>query len=186
MFSIVALPYQTLQSLPPLEFKLMAALLRYVDKAGGCRPALRQLAVDIGKSEATVCRTMKRLAEEHGVFAERRRPGNGRYFYRIAERFLPRWPGKRPAEDPSCTTTQDGLAQPARQEANPIKQARGAHPRGRFAKSGIAEGYLPDPADRWQARVRSWVRSGGKFWLADWGPRPNEVGCWAPPGLLAG
>ena len=47
-------------------------------------------------------------------------------------------------------------------------------------------GELPDPADRWQARIRSWIRSGGKFWLADWGPRPNEPGCWAPPGLLTG
>jgi hypothetical protein len=42
----------------------------------------------------------------------------------------------------------------------------------------VSFGELPDQADRWALRIRGWRRSG--FWLGDWGPRPNEPGCWAP------
>ena len=168
MFAIVALPYDSLKDLPPLEFKLMAALLRYANKAGECWPTLRQLAVDIGKSEATVCRAMRRLADDYGCFTERTRRGNGRYRYRIAERFLPRWP----SQSSDCTTVQDGLAPSARQEAKPVKQTRDSL--ARFAK--IDEG-LPRATD-WEPRLRGWLKRG--FWLPAWGPRPNEPGCWAP------
>ena len=44
-------------------------------------------------------------------------------------------------------------------------------------------GELPDPADRWQQRARGWIKS--RFWLADWGPRPDEPGCWMPAELLS-
>ena len=50
----------------------------------------------------------------------------------------------------------------------------------------MSYGELPDQSDRWQARIRSWVRSGGKFWLAEWGPQPNEAGCMAPVELMQG
>jgi hypothetical protein len=182
LFQIVALPYAALQDLPPLEFKLMAAVLRYANKAGECWPALRQLAADIGKSEATVCRAMRRLAQEFHCFAERTRPGNGRYRYKIAERFLPRWPGKQPPKSSSCSIVQDGLAQPARQEANPPKQAREARERARFAKPRLSYGEIPDERARWEPRLRSWRQS--KFWLPLWGPKPDEAGCFAPVSLM--
>jgi len=164
MFAIVAVPFDALQHLPPLEFKVMTALLRYADRQGRCWPALRQLAVDVGKSEATVCRAMKRL-DAQGCFDERTRPGNGRYRYRIAQRFLPRWP--------SHAGVQDRLAQAARQEALPTKQLDS----WRFAKVGKVEAGLPAPVD-WGPRLRSYRKSG--FWLAVWGPRPGEAGCFAP------
>ena len=177
LFQIVALPYEALQDLPPLEFKVMTAALRYVNRAGECWPTLRQLAADVRKSEATICRVMQRLAEQYSAFAERTRAGNGRYRYKIAARFLPRWPGKRQPPDPSCTTMQDGLAQAARHKAEPVKQAR----EGRFAKSGIGQDGLPRPVD-WAPRLRSWAKS--RFWLPNWGPTPTEPGCWVPRELL--
>ena len=184
MFQIVALPFDALQALPPLEFKLMAALLRYANKAGECWPVLRQLAADIGKSEATVCRAMQRLANTFNAFTERCRPGNGRYRYKIAERFLPRWPGRKPPPDPSCMVVQDGLAQAASQEANPAKQAREARPRDRLGFAGKTAGLPLDPASQWRKRIESWWRSGCKFWLAEWGDRPGQPGCLADPRLI--
>jgi len=88
MFAIVAVPFESFQSLPPFEFKLMAAVLRYVNRQGECCPSLHQLAADVLVSEATVSRAMTRL-EQRGCFT-RERQGNGRYLYRIAERFLAR------------------------------------------------------------------------------------------------
>jgi len=172
MFATVAVPFDALQPLPPLEFKVMTALLRYVDRQGRCWPALRQLAVDVGKSEATVCRAMKRL-DARGVFDERTRAGNGRYRYRIAERFLPRWPDKRQLGS-GHSGVQDRLAEGVRQEALPRKQVEG----WRFARVGKVEADLPAPVD-WGPRLRSYRKSG--FWLTgQWGPRPGEPGCWAP------
>src|SRR3954453_18545544 len=55
------------------------------------------------------------------------------------------------------------------------KQARGARARDRFADRKISFGEMPDPADRWQARVRGWCSRG--FWLAEWGAKPGEMGC---------
>ena len=185
MFAIVALPYDALRDLPSLEFKTLTALLRYVDKLGRCWPSLRQLAADIGMSEATACRAMKRLAD-YGVFDERARPGNGRYRYRIAARFLPRWPGKQPPKSSDCTAVQDGLAQPARQEAIPAKQTREALSRQRFALSKGSQDGLPDLTDQWKARIGSWVRSGGRFWLPQWGEKPGQPGCMVPASVLLG
>jgi len=41
---------------------------------------------------------------------------------------------------------------------------------------------LPDQRARWTPRLRGWHRSG--FWLADWGPKPNETGCCVPREVL--
>ena len=86
MFAIVVIPFEAFQALPPFEFKLMAAVLRYVNRRGECCPALHQLAADVLVSEATVSRAMTRL-EQSGCFT-RERQGNGRYLYRITGRFL--------------------------------------------------------------------------------------------------
>ena len=65
---IVAVNFEAFQALPPFEFKLMTAMLRYVNRSGECHPALRQLADDVLASEATVSRAMTRL-EERGCFS---------------------------------------------------------------------------------------------------------------------
>jgi DNA-binding transcriptional MocR family regulator len=183
VFQIVALPFDALKDLPPLEFKTLTALLRYVDRLGRCWPSLRQLAADIGMSEATACRAMKRLAD-YGVFDERARPGNGRYRYRIAARFLPRWPGKQPRKSSDCTAVQDGLTQQAGHQANPAKQVRETLTRPRFASSKGSQDELPDLTDQWKARISSWVRSGGRFWLPQWGEKPGQPGCMVPTSVL--
>jgi hypothetical protein len=182
VFKIIAVPFDAFQDLPPLEFKVMAAALRYVNRAGECWPTLRQLAADVRKSEATVCRVMQRLAGQYGAFTERKRAGNGRYHYRIAARFLPRWPGKRQPEA-RLAAVQDGLAHAASQEANPIKQDSKARERARYAwQSGKQEGLPPDPADQWRMRIRSWLES--RFWLPAWGDTPDRPGCMAPARII--
>jgi hypothetical protein len=169
MFAIVATPFTALQDLPAPEFKLMVAVLRYVNRLGECWPALRQLAADIQKSEATASRMMARLAAR-GCFDKRERAGNGRYFYQVAARFLPRWPGKAPR----LTDMQDGPAQRARQEAKPSKHERG------FDNFGVS-------GEDWPVRMRGWrhPQPGRQpFWLASWGARPGEAGCRVPVELL--
>jgi len=130
MFAIVAVPFEAFQALPPFEFKLMAAVLRYVNRQGECCPALYQLAADVGSSEATVSRGMSRL-EQHGCFT-RERQGNGRYLYRIGERFLARRIGKpkidgnraTPSNRPHLAPVQDSLSHGARQEVTPSSDQR--------------------------------------------------------------
>jgi hypothetical protein len=46
----------------------------------------------------------------------------------------------------------------------------------------VSFGEIPDDRMKWEARLRSWRKSG--FWLPNFGPRPNEPGCLAPPTLL--
>src|SRR3954469_17545421 len=97
-----------------------------------------------------------------------------------------RWPGKQPPKSSDCTTVQDGLAQPARQEAIPAKETKEALSRQRFALSKGSQDGLPDLTAQWKARIGSWVRSGGRFWLPQWGPKPNEAGCFVPASVLPG
>jgi DNA-binding transcriptional ArsR family regulator len=149
-------------------------LVAFADCTGRCFPSVRTLAAATGQPRSTVSRHLAQLAEG-GVIARQRRPG-GVYAYTIASRFLPAARG--------VSHSRDRGVPPARTEEQAGKKT--GYARARFAKSGMVEGGLPDPADRWRARVRSWIKSGGKFWLADWGPRPNEPGCGAPPGLLTG
>lgn len=42
-------------------------------------------------------------------------------------------------------------------------------------------GGLPEPP--WPQRCRGWAK--GYRWGADWGPQPDEPGCWAPVDLVA-
>ena len=123
-------------------------------------------------SLASVSRYMAAM-EQLGCFTRERKPGR-RYLYTLADAYRPRWPGR---PKPGVPARQEGVSQAATQEAKPKKQIE----RERFAD-------LPRMDDRersqWQARLRSWQRSGGKFWSVFWGPTPSEPGCWAPPALL--
>lgn len=176
MFQIVALPFDTLKDLPPLEFKTLTALLRYVDRAGRCWPSLKQLGQDVGRSEATMSRVMGRL-DAAGVFAERVRREGGRYRYRINARFLPRWPGK--ASPPA--TVQVGLRSLQAIKQTQFKHEERALTRGQFAAFKAVDGSLPRQVD-WEPRLRGWRQS--RFWLPTWGPSPAEPDCFAPLAVL--
>jgi hypothetical protein len=182
LFATVAVPFEAFQDLPPPHFKYLAGLCRFANRDGECCPSQRQLARDLRISEATASRIGQWL-EDHGCFTRTRRAGNGRYFYKIDERFLPRWP-KTDSPAAGLAPAQVGLSQRARQEANPLKHVEEARVRARFAKSPRKEGGgLPDDESRWRARVRHWLRN-PLSWPADAGPNPNEPGCWVPQKIL--
>jgi len=163
LFQIVAIPFDAHAALPgPQHRWLLTCVSRYVDKAGKAFPSLRQLAHDARMSLASVSRYMTAL-EQLGVFQRQRKPG-GRYVYILAEAYRPRWPGRVPIP-------QAGVSQAGRQEAKPTK----------YVEKGQE---IRDENAQWEARLRSWHRSGGRFWNAFWGPKPNEPGCFAPPTLL--
>ena len=160
MFAIVAVPFEAYAALPRPEYRwLLTCLARYADRSGKCWPSMRQLAADARMSLASVCRYLKELADL-GVFQRDRRPG-GRYCYRLAAAYVPRWPGR-------VSALERRVSGAGTQEAKPPKQAF----KERFAKE------LPVPP--WEQRLQSWQKS--RFWLAQWGPKPNEPGCFAPVG----
>ena len=165
MFAIVAVPFDAFQALPCAKSRwLLTCFSRYADRAGKAFPSLRQLARDARMSLASVSRYMSAL-HELGVFQRQRKPG-GRYVYTLAEAYRPRWLGRVPALD-------RGVSQAERQQAKPEKH---------FEKERFAG--LSDDRQQWEARLRSWHRSGGRFWNAFWGPKPTEPGCFVPPVLL--
>jgi len=172
----------------------MQCLVSFADHGGRCFPSLRTFAVQAGISKSAAGRDLAALTEA-GLVTRKRRPG-GVYVYQIAQQFLPQWAREKVSQawDRKREARRARRAERAARavpvlgtEEKPDKKNQGsAHARAGSADRKVSFGELPDPTDRWRARVRSWVRSGGKFWLADWGPRPNEPGCWAPPGLLTG
>lgn len=73
-----------------------------------------------------------------------------------------------------------------RRAGGPIKRSRWiewAMKAKAGAEKSASDDELPDEADRWPSRLRSWASSG--FWLPTFGPKPDEPGCWAPPDLVA-
>lgn len=179
MFQIVAVPFEAFQSLPSAQHRwLLVCLARYVDKAGTAFPAMRQLAQDAGISLATVSRRLADLARL-GVFQRERLPGGGRYRYVLAEPYRPRWPDK----------ADNRVSAPQKRSshgASPDQALPGKHVGKSFARSGTLVSEVRDDRDQWDARVRSWQNSGGRFWLPQWGPRPTEAGCFVPLSLLQG
>jgi hypothetical protein len=119
-----------------------------------------------------VSRHLAQLAEE-GVIARQRRPG-GVYAYVIAGRFLPAARGV-------SHQREKGVPPPGREEQ--AGKEKGTRERARFAKRGVSFGEIPDDRAKWEARLRSWRKSG--FWLPSFGPKPTETGCFAPPALLS-
>jgi hypothetical protein len=169
LFSIVAIPFDAFQTLPSPQHRwLLTCFTRYVDRAGKAFPTLRQLARDARMSLASVSRYMTAM-EQLGVFQRQRKPG-GRYLYTLSEAYRPRWPGR---PKPTVSAPQAGVPQAARRQAKPEKHLE----REQFADS-------TDSGVPWAQRIGSWQRSGGRFWHALWGPKPNEPGCFAPSALL--
>jgi hypothetical protein len=175
LFAIIAVPFDAFQALPRSEHRwLLTCLSRYADRAGACWPPMRQLAADARMSLSTVSRRLKEMADL-SVF-QRERKGVGRYVYRLAEAYRPRWPGRDPGR---VSAVEHRVSQgETPEQVEPEKHQRGAPACRRFAKSGISYGELPDERIKWEARLRSWRQS--RFWLPLWGPKPTEPGCFAP------
>jgi DNA-binding transcriptional regulator YhcF (GntR family) len=177
MFTITAVPFDDYDALDIADGPrwLLVRLARYADREGRCFPSMRTLAAAAKKSVATVCRWLKRLFDQ-GCFTRTRKAGRV-YHYTLAETYRLRWreqPKPAAAEGVSPAVKQ-GVSHGARQEAYPSKYEE------KRSKSGLEQDALPPPVN-WAPRLRSWAHS--RFWLPTWGPRPNEAGCWAPPGLL--
>ncbi len=47
------------------------------------------------------------------------------------------------------------------------------------SKGRVADALPPEAP--WEARMRGWWKS--KFWQRDWGPTPDQPGCWVPASL---
>ena len=173
-FAVVAVPFDVYRELPsPAHRWLLACLARYTDKGGKCWPSMRQLADDARMSLSTVCRRLAEMAAL-GVF-QRTRRGRGVYRYTLEEPYRPRWPGRVSAAQPRVSGDE-------KPESRYSKQSNSWKPKVDY--ESIPKG-IHDATSRWPARIAAWLRSGGRFWGWDWGPKPNEPGCWAPWELLA-
>ena len=145
-------------------------LVAFADRTGRCFPSVRVLAAATGTPRSTVSRHLAQLAQE-GVIQRQRRPG-GVYRYVIAGRFLPAMRG--------VSHSREKGVPPAGREEKAGKKT--GYARARFARSGVSFGEMPDERAKWEARLRSWRQS--RFWLPLWGPKPTELGCFAPAEVL--
>jgi len=190
LLTFVPVTFDLYRPLKPRLRWAMQCLVSYADHAGRCFPSLRTFADHAGISKSAAGRDLAELADA-GLIARKRRPG-GVYVYQIARRFLPQWAREQVSQhrDRKAKAWRAGYGNPRNggvpergTEEKPDKKNQGyARAHDRFADRRVSFGELPDPADRWQARVRGWVNRG--FWLADWGARPGEAGCMVPVELL--
>jgi len=191
MLAFVPVAFDVYRPLKPRLRWAMQCLVSFADHTGRCFPPIRTFAVHAGISKSAAGRDLAEL-EAEGHLTRTRRPG-GIYVYRIDRRFLPRWAPRKlsqtrdgkPVSAPVQVSDRPlGGVPRAGTEEKPDKQSQGwARGRARFG-SGTGEGGLPDLTGQWRARLRSWCNSGGRFWLAEWGPKPSEPGCFVPPALL--
>ncbi len=171
MLAFVPVILDAYRQLAPRLWPVMQTLVAHADRAGCCWPSVRRIADLTGVPRSTVSRYLRALERDRHV-SRTRKPG-GAYTYRIGAQWLP-----------SAVSHQrrQGV-QPAPTEENPGKKT-GALPRDRFARSAVSFGEIADERSKWDARLRSWRQS--RFWLPLWGPKPGEVGCFAPVEVLQG
>jgi hypothetical protein len=168
-FSTLAVPFDQYAALPSAQHRwVLMALARYADRDGRCWPSIRQLARDARMSAASVCRYLKSLCDL-GVFQRSRAPGM-RYRYRLAEAYVPRWPGR-------VSSAANRVSQGGKQEPNQGKHRKDSSTLKEALKKVTSE-EIHDDSLRWEARLRAWQRS--RFWLNWWGPKPDQPDCWAP------
>jgi DNA-binding transcriptional ArsR family regulator len=158
MLAYIPVRFDLYRSVRPALRWTLQNLVAFADRTGRCFPSVRKLAAVAALSKSTVSRHLAAL-ERDGVVTRQRRPG-GVYAYTIASRFLPASRG--------VSHTRDHAVPQARTEENPAKKTE------RF----------DDDSAQWRARLTAWRSSGGRFWNAFWGPKPNEAGCFVPPALL--
>src|SRR3954454_22133516 len=133
----------------------LQCLVAFADTAGRCFPSVRKLAEVTGLGKSTVSRHLVELEKARALSRERR-PG-GVYRYRIDARFLPatRVSHARKAAVPRARTEE----QPTKNRSDSLNFSSDAP---------------------WKQRLHGWEKS--RFWLPQWGPKPNEAGCFAPIG----
>jgi hypothetical protein len=193
-FATVAVPHAAYRDLPTPQHRwLLMCLARYADRDGRCWPSMRQLADDARMSLATVCRYLKSMADL-GVF-HRGRKGVGRYRYQLAEAYVPRWPGR-------VSSARSGVPQDGTKQADHCKQDKISrnhayqisgnfvvcpnknhdknHQTGSSVRHEDKNYIFHDDSSQWRARLAAWERSGGRFWISFWGPKPDEPGYWGP------
>ena len=90
MLAFVPVAFDVYRPLKPRLRWAMQCLVSFADHAGRCFPSLRTFALHAGISKSAAGRDLAALIEA-GLITRKRRPG-GVYVYRIARRFLPRWP----------------------------------------------------------------------------------------------
>jgi hypothetical protein len=167
VFQIIAVPFDAYAALPSPQHRwLLTCLSRYADRHGKAWPSMRQLAQDARMSLTSVCRYLAAM-HDLGVF-QRVRRGVGRYVYTLAAAYVPRWSTRVDGRaDRRVPASQRGVSGAGTQEAKPAKQNR----------------FVEDfPEAPWQQRIDSWRTS--RFWLPQWGPRPDDPGCFVPATLL--
>jgi DNA-binding transcriptional ArsR family regulator len=165
MLAYVPVRFDLYRQLSPRLWPVMQVLVAHADRAGCCWPSVRRITDLTGVPRSTVSRYLAAL-ERAGYLSRTRKPG-GPYTYTIAAQWLP-----------SEVSHQQGRGVPLpRTEEDPIKKREGA--RARFEK--VSE--LSDDRAKWEARLRSWCKSG--FWLPYWGEKPGNPGCMVPAALIA-
>src|SRR5689334_14060810 len=170
MLAFVPVAFDVYRPLKPRLRWAMQCLVSFADRAGRCFPSVRKLAAFAGLSKSAVSRHLRDLVE-CGAITRQHRPG-GVYDYVIDSRFLPAARGVSHQRD-------QGVPPPGREEQAGKKTG---YARARFAKPGLSFGEMSDDRAKWEARLRSWRKSG--FWLPLWGSKPGEPGCLAPAALL--
>jgi hypothetical protein len=166
MLSFVPVIFAEYRKLPPRMWPVMQALVAHADRDGKCWPSVRRLADITGVPRSTVSRYLTAITRA-GHLSRTRKPG-GVYVYTIGARWLPAAVSQhRPKAVPSGAAAT--VPTPA--------------PKNETSKK-ISDSALPDDLAKWGPRLRSWHRSGGRFWNAFWGPRPNEAGCFVPAAVL--
>ncbi len=170
MLDYVPVRFDLYRPLRPALRWTLQCLVSFADRTGRCFPSVRKLATVTGISKSSVSRHLATLARE-GIVMRQRRPG-GCYAYTIAARFLP--------AARQVSHKRDQGVPPVRTEEKSGKKT--GYARARFAKRDVSYGEIPDERAKWEPRLRSWRES--RFWLALWGPKPSEPGCFAPADLL--
>ncbi|MFL5285655.1 MAG: helix-turn-helix domain-containing protein [Rhodopila sp.] len=189
MLAYIPVVFDIYRPLKPRLRWAMQCLVSFADHTGRCFPSIRTFALHAGISRSAAQRDLADLTAA-GLVIRKRRPG-GVYIYRIDRRFLPNWPKKLvsqlrhrkqqtahgcPVDQPSAGVPTGGTKE------NLDKKNQGhARMRARFANRVSCED-LPDYDSRWPLRLQGWQKS--RFWLPNWGPKPTEPGCCAPPALL--
>jgi DNA-binding transcriptional ArsR family regulator len=152
MLAFVPVAFDVYRPLKPRLRWAMQCLVSFADRTGRCFPSVRKLAAFAGLSKSAVSRHLRDLVE-CGAITRQRRPGRV-YDYQIDPRFLPRAPVSH--------QRAEGVPRLSGQETDAPKQTERARKRARFANRGISFGEIPDDRAKWEARLRSWRKSG--FW----------------------
>lgn len=143
---------------------LLAHLVGHADQNGRTWVSARTLGALRGKTKSTTARHLSELVRDgHVTRQHEKRPGGGwHYVYTVAAQFLP-----AARHRSGVPKHERAVSQNTRTEENTLKKKED----------------LPE-IGQWRSRLRAWDHSGGKFWNAFWGPKPNEEGCWVPQHLL--